>query len=151
MSTLQSEIEDDITQLLRTTARQYGEALVQYGGTFAAYGRGEIDAREVAQRTLNMAIGEARRVVETDVGLGFSYAKWAASLVGIKNLSSQAEQAAERNSPEKDQQPTAAKPPAKEQQPTAAKPPAKEQQPTAPKPPAKGQQPAAPKPPEKQG
>lgn len=89
MSTTRAEIEDRITQLLQTTARQYAGALAEYGDSFAAYGRGEIGAADLAQRNLSVAVRESRQVGTTVIGLGIDYAKWAASLIGIRELPQQ--------------------------------------------------------------
>jgi len=84
MSTLQSEIESSVSDFLRTTAKQYGTAVTEYGNAFIAYGKGEIGAAKVAEMTLKLAANEALRVAKGGVNLGTAYAKWVASLVGIK-------------------------------------------------------------------
>jgi hypothetical protein len=84
MSTLQSEIESSVTDFLHSTATQYGEAVTEYGNAFIAYGKGEIGAAKVAETTLKLAANGALRVVKGGVNLGTSYAKWVASLVGVK-------------------------------------------------------------------
>lgn len=86
MSTTQSEIQDSIHQLLRQSAQRYGDAVTQYGAAFIAYGNGDIDATRVAESTLKLVISEARNALETGVSLGAAYAKWTASMVGIRDL-----------------------------------------------------------------
>jgi hypothetical protein len=86
MGTLQSTIEDNVTDFLRKTARQYGDAVTQYGNTFISYGKGEIDATKVAEATLRLATVEAQRAVETGINLGTAYAKWVSSLVGVTEV-----------------------------------------------------------------
>ena len=99
MSTLQSELENNLSDFLRTAARQYGDTVTQFGEAFVAYGKGEIDAAGVAQTTLKLAAGEARRAVETGIGLGSSYVNWVTSLVGIKDLKQQAPGVSESKPP----------------------------------------------------
>lgn len=84
MSTSRSELGDSVSNLLRVTAKEYGEAITEYGNALVAYGKGEINANKVAETALKVASREARRALDTSVGLGGAYAKWAASLVGLK-------------------------------------------------------------------
>lgn len=86
MSNLQREIETGMSRLLRRTAREYGDAVTEYGNAFIAYSKGQIDAAKVAETTMKLAAGEARRVIETGMELGAAYTKWATALVGMQDL-----------------------------------------------------------------
>ncbi|OIQ87729.1 hypothetical protein GALL_304070 [mine drainage metagenome] len=90
MSALKSELENNVSQLFRTAAKQYGDVVTQFGGALVAYGKRETDARTVVQTTLKLAVGEAGRMIETEIGLVTAYVNWVASLVGIKDLAQQA-------------------------------------------------------------
>ncbi|WP_394822000.1 hypothetical protein [Pendulispora albinea] len=86
MGNLQSEIERNVSQVLRSAASQYGSAVMQYANALSSYGKGEIDAAQVAETTLKLVASESRQAIELGIGLASAYAKWAVSLVGINDL-----------------------------------------------------------------
>lgn len=79
-----NELADGVQQVLRKSAKSYGDALTEYGNTFLAYSKGEIGAARVAGAALKVATRESRRAVETSVDLCGACARWAASVVGVK-------------------------------------------------------------------
>lgn len=84
MSNANDELRDTAERLARRAAQRYWDAATQYGQKLSELSQGNAKLADVARTGAELAIEEARDLVETGVALTEAYYRWVLALAGVR-------------------------------------------------------------------
>jgi hypothetical protein len=81
-----TEINEALTKSVHRAAKDYGDAVIQYGRALTAYSKGEEDITDLAKTCFNLAFSGAQGAVENGFAFSEAYYRWAFSMFRINPL-----------------------------------------------------------------